>query len=100
MFFFHFDRRKRRLTKDVSSVVGTLWRCGVQTTLGGIAGIGVGHLLGREHDSTPQSGVEAPRLKKRSQIVLLLRLLWLLTHVNEDAMCLSTRRYGSNWHEP
>ena len=28
----------------------------------GIAGIGLGHLLGREHDSTPQSGVEAPRL--------------------------------------
>ena len=32
----------------------------------GLAGIGLGHLLGREHDSTPQSGVEAPRLLKRS----------------------------------
>ena len=31
-------------------------------TQGGIAGIELRHLLGREHDSTPQSGVEAPRL--------------------------------------
>ena len=31
-----------------------------------IAGIGLGPLLGREHDSTLQSGVEAPRLLKRS----------------------------------
>ena len=29
---------------------------------GGIAGIGLGRLLGEEHASTPQSGVEAPRL--------------------------------------
>ena len=28
--------------------------------------VGLGHQLGREHDSTPQSGVEAPRLSKRS----------------------------------
>ena len=27
------------------------------TRQGGIAGIGLGHLLGREHDSTSQSGV-------------------------------------------
>ena len=27
---------------------------------------GSGHLLGRKHDSTPQGGVEAPRLLKRS----------------------------------
>ena len=33
-------------TKDVSSVVGAPWRCGVLTTLGGMAGIGQGHLLG------------------------------------------------------
>ena len=38
----------------------TRWRCGVVTTKGGIAGAGSGHLLGREHASTPQSGVEAP----------------------------------------
>ena len=31
-----------------------------------IAGIGLGYFLGREHVSTPQSGVEAPRLLKRS----------------------------------
>ena len=43
------------------SVVGAPWRCGVLTIEGGI---GLGHLLGREHDSTPQSGVEAPRLVK------------------------------------
>ena len=50
----------------VSSVVGAPWRCGVLTTKGGIAGIGLGRLLGREHASTPQSGVEASRLLKRS----------------------------------
>ena len=50
----------------VSSEVGAPWRCGVLTTQGGIAGIGLGRLLGREHASTPQSGVEAPRLLKRS----------------------------------
>ena len=54
------------LTKDVSSVVGAPWRCGVLTTYGGLAGIGLGRLLGGGHDSTPQSGVEAPRLLKRS----------------------------------
>ena len=30
----------------VSSVVGAPWRCGVLTTWGGIAGIGLGRLLG------------------------------------------------------
>ena len=50
----------------VSSVVGAPWRCGVLTTWGGIAGIGLGRLLGGEHASTPQCGVEAPRLLKRS----------------------------------
>ena len=49
------------LTVDVSSVIGAPWRCGVQTTEGGIARIGLGHLLGREHASTHQNGVEAPR---------------------------------------
>ena len=41
------------LAKDVSSVVGGPWRCGVLTTQGGIVGIGFGHQLDREHDSTP-----------------------------------------------
>ena len=50
----------------VSSVVGAPSRCGVLTTWGGIAGIGLSRLLGGEHASTPQSGVEAPRLLKRS----------------------------------
>ena len=45
---------------------GAPWRCGVLTTQGGETGIGMGHLLGREHDSSPQSEVEAPRLLKRS----------------------------------
>ena len=40
----------------VSSIVGAPWRCGVLTTWGGIAGIGLGRLLGGEHASTPQSG--------------------------------------------
>ena len=53
------------LTADVSSVGGAPWRC-VLTTYKGRAGIGLGHLLGREHDSTHHSGVEAPRLLKRS----------------------------------
>ena len=65
-FFIFFWQLFQGLTKDVSSVVGAPWRCGVLTTLGGIAGIRLGHLLGREHASTPQSGVEAPRLLKRS----------------------------------
>ena len=56
----------RVLTKNVSTVVGAPWRCGVLTTQGGIAGIGLGRLLGEEHASTPQSGVETPRLLKRS----------------------------------
>ena len=75
------------LTKDVSSVVGAPWRCGVLTTSGGIAGIGLGRLLGGEHASTPQSGVEAPRLLKRSLprwYYLLLLLFWtrLSKHVS------------------
>ena len=61
MFFW---RQYQSLT--VSSVVGAPWRRGVSTTSGGIAGIGLGHLLGGEHASTPQSGVEAPRLLTRS----------------------------------
>ena len=82
IFFFHFSEEKvfflivflsnifncwrwyQSLT--VSSVVGAPWRCGVLTTQGGIAGIGFGRLLGWEHASTHQSGVEAPRLLKRS----------------------------------
>ena len=52
--------------KTVSSAVGAPWRCGVLSPQGGITGIGLGHLLGREHDSTHLSGMEAPRLLKRS----------------------------------
>ena len=37
-------------------MIGAPWRCGVQTTEGGIARIGLGHLLGEEHASTHQSG--------------------------------------------
>ena len=51
---------------SVSSEVGAPWRCGVLTPLGGIAGIGLGRLFGGEHDSTPQSGVQVPRLLQRS----------------------------------
>ena len=55
----------RGFTAHVSSVLGAPWRCGVLTTQGGTAGIGLGRLVGRERDSTPQSGVEAPRLLKK-----------------------------------
>ena len=78
-FLFYFSERKiflRFLLVSLTnmfycwqrhqSVVGAPWRCGVLTTQGGIAGIGLNRLLGREHASTPQSGVEAPRLLKRS----------------------------------
>ena len=70
------------LTKDVSSVVGAPWRCGVLTTQGGVVVIGLGRLLGREHASTPQSGVEAPRLFKTKprEIVLLLLLFLTRSH--------------------
>ena len=40
------------LSKDVSSVVGAPWRCGVLTTKGGKAGFGLGHSLVGEHDSS------------------------------------------------
>ena len=71
-------------TRDVASVVGVLWKCGVLMREGGIAGIGSGHQLGREHDSTLRSGVEAPRgatapsrkKTERLQIRLLLLLFW------------------------
>ena len=66
LFLFHILALYGSLTKDASSAVGASWRCGVLTTQGGRAGIGLGHLLEREHDSTPQSGVEAPRLLKLS----------------------------------
>ena len=44
-----------------------------------MAGIGLGHLLGREHDSTPHSGVQARRLLNGASpdniiVVVLLRL--------------------------
>ena len=83
----------RGLTKDVSSEVGAPWRCGAMTTWGGTAGIRLFHLLGREHDPTSQSGVEAPRLLKRSLSRLcycccvVVVLLLFLTMVNE-AKCL------------
>ena len=51
----------------MSFVVGAPWRCGVLTTQGGIAGIGLGRLLGGEHASTHRSGVGAPRLLQSSR---------------------------------
>ena len=47
---FHCWHEYQSLTVDVFSVVGAPWRCGVLTTSGGIAGIGLGHLL-EEHDA-------------------------------------------------
>ena len=68
------------LTKDVSSVVGVPWSCGVLTTWGGIAGIGLGRLLGREHDSTPHNGVEDPRLLKTELLQIVFFLLFETLH--------------------
>ena len=94
---------------------GAPWRCGVLTTEGGTAGIGLGHLLGREHDSTPQSGLEAPRLLKRSLrrlyyyccccrssccgcgLLLLWRLWWLwffLSAGSRRSVLMSAEIYG------
>ena len=47
--FFSSSICIRVLTKDVSSVVGAPWRCGVLTTQSGTAGIGLGHPPGGEH---------------------------------------------------
>ena len=40
--------------------------------IGGIAWIGLGHLLGREQDSTLQSGVVAPRLPDWIVVVVVV----------------------------
>ena len=47
----------KHLLFDVSSVVGAPWRCGVLTTQGGKAGIGLAHLPGRQHSMTQLSRV-------------------------------------------
>ena len=39
--------------------------------VGRVGWVGLGHVLGREHDSTLQSGVHAPRLLKRSLCVVV-----------------------------
>ena len=65
-FFFFQKYLIASISIRVSFVVGAPWRCGVLATRGGIARIGLGHPLGREHGSTHQSGVGAPRLLKRS----------------------------------
>ena len=56
-FFFFF----LLASFDYGSV---LRRCSMEMWCRGDTGriAGLRHLLGREHDSTPQSGVEAPRL--------------------------------------
>ena len=85
----------QNLTTDVSSVVGAPWRCGVLTTQGGIAGIGLGRLLGGGHDPTPQKwgGGSSPVKTEPLQIVLLLLLLFW-THVHGVSMFMSTSDYG------
>ena len=45
------------LTKDVSSVVGAAWRCGVLTTWKGKAGIGLDRLLG-------EGMIQLPRVER------------------------------------
>ena len=71
-FFSCLTFRPWHQSIDVSSVVGAPWRCGALTTWGWTAGIGLGHPLGREHDSTPKSGGGG------SSPVQIVLLLWLL----------------------
>ena len=101
LFFFlnicRFWHLYQGLTKDVSSVAGVPWRCGVLTTQGGTAGIGLGRLFGREHPSTPQSGLEAPRLLKTEppQIRLLLLLLFLSRVIGQSMRMSTTGKHNS-----
>ena len=46
VFLSHIYNCWRYKSLTVSSVVGAPWRCGVLTIQGGIAGIGLGRLLG------------------------------------------------------
>ena len=62
-------------------VLGFYKRCFLRS---GIAGIGLGHLLGREHDSTPQSGVETHRLLERN----LSRLYFIVVVAGVDVVVL------------
>ena len=59
------------------SVVGAPWRCGVLTTQGWIAGIGLGRLLGERacFNSPEWGGGSSPVKTEPPQIVLLLLLL-------------------------
>ena len=75
----HCKDEYQGLTKDVSSTVGAPWRGGVLTISGGIAGIGLGQLFGREHVSTPQSGVEALQ-RRRVFIHTTTRTNWHVLH--------------------
>ena len=89
-FIFLYSFKNSICTEEVSFVVGAPWRCGVLTAQGGIAGIGLGHLMGREHDSTPQSEVEAPRLLSRSLPRLdccCCRCCWLLVVGRRLLLC-------------
>ena len=56
MFFSFLAFVSRFEKKDVSTVVGAPWRCVVLTTHSGIAGIGLGHLLGEK------SMIQLPRV--------------------------------------
>ena len=42
----------------------------------------MGHLLGREHASTPESGVEAPRLLKRSLLDAVVAVAVMVVSVH------------------
>ena len=73
---------------NVSPAVGAPWRCGV-TRQGGVSRVRLGHVLGREHDSTPWSGAEAPRDRKRC----LSRLFYCCCFGRRlsGGVCMSTR---------
>ena len=52
----------------------------------------MGHQLGRDHDSTPQIGVDATLLVKRSLSRLYDCLLLFSTQIDAEAVCLSTQQ--------
>ena len=89
----HCEHSYPTSTKDASSVVGAPWRCDIMTTVG-IAGVGWGPLPGREHDSTPRSGVEAPRGASASSRKKTERpwigLLLFETQVQDVRVCMTT----------
>ena len=98
---FFFQKKKKNcqheyqsFTVDVSSVVGAPWECGALTTHGGMAGVGLGELLGESMIQLLEWGVEAPRGASASSPVKTeppqIGLLSLLFEALLSRACMST----------